>query len=263
MSSLVPRPRGLKGVGGYQTSFCYVLSSCRYLLPIVSKLLERHVYSVILSHLETHYPLSSVQWGFLEGCSTVTALLHCINKWLKALEKSVQYFLISRNCSTRCLILRLWQNYTLLDLMNTCYAGSTTIFQIVFNQLLLTALSLLLPKSAPAKVLSGVPQGSVLGPLLFLIYIDDLPSVLHNLGPEVNLFADDVLLYHVVSKEEYFALVQEAISLLDNWSANNHLNFNPTKCKYMIISRKLHPTLPNTPYFCQTTPCRESWPLIN
>ena len=40
--------------------------------------------------------------------------------------------------------------------------------------------------------------------------------------------------------------LQEAVSLLDNWSADNHLNFNLTKCKYMIISRKLYPTLPNT-----------------
>ena len=109
-------------------------------------------------------------------------------------------------------------------------------------------------ESAPAEVLSGVPQGSVLGPLLFLIYIDNLPSVFHNLGPEVNLFADDVLLYNVVSKEEDFALVQEAVSLLDNWSVDNHLNFNLTKCKYMIISRKLHPTLPNTPLLLSNHP---------
>ena len=90
--------------------------------------------------------------------------------------------------------------------------------------------------------------------MLFLIYIDDLPSVLHILSPEVNLFADDVLLYHVVSKEEDFALVQEAVSLLDNWSVENHLNFNLTKCKYMIISRKFHPTLPNTPLLLSNYP---------
>ena len=112
-----------------------------------------------------------------------------------------------------------------------------------------------LHESAPAEVLSGVLKALSLGLCSFsLLYIDDLPSVLHNLGPEVNLFADDVLLYHVVSKEEDFALVQEAVSLLDNWSVNNHLNFNLTKCKYMIISRKLHPTLPNTPLLLSNHP---------
>ena len=114
-------------------------------------------------------------------------------------------------------------------------------------------------ESALAKVLSGVLQGSVLGPLLFLIYIDDLPSVLHNIGPEVNLFADDVLLYHVISKEEDFAFVQEAVSLLDNWSVDNHLNFNLTKRKYMIISRKLHPTLPNTPLLLSNHPLQRGF----
>ena len=117
------------------------------LLPIVSKLLERHVYSVILSHFETHYPLSSVQWGFLEGRSTVTALLHCINEWLKALEDGKEVCAIFPE-SVR-LGASFSTHYTLLDLMNTYYAGSTTIFQIVFNQLLLMALSLLLPKSSP------------------------------------------------------------------------------------------------------------------
>ena len=168
------------------------------------------------------------------------------SKLLRMEKKSVQYFWISRKRSTRCLILRSWQNYTL---------GLNEYILRWFNNYLSNRVqSVVGSESDPAEVPSGVPQGSVLGPLLFLIYIDDLPSVLHNLGPEVNLFADDVLLYHVVSKEEDFALVQEAVSLLDNWSVDNHLNFNLTKCKYMIISRKLHPTLPNTPLLLSNHP---------
>ena len=198
----------------------------------------------LTSKLITHFPQSS--GVFLRAVRLSlpfsTALTNG-SKLLRMEKKSVQYFLISRKHSTRCLILRSWQNYTLLDLMNTHYAGSTTIFQIVFISVVVND-----SESAPAEVLSGVPQGSVLGPLLFLIYIDDLPSVLHNLGPEINLFADDVLLYQVVSKEEDFALVQ------DNLSVDNHLNFNLTKCKYMTISRKLHPTLPNTPLLLSNHP---------
>ena len=204
------------------------------------------ICSVILSHLETHYPLSSVQWGFLEGRSTVTALLHCINEWLKALEDGKEvcaiFFDFQKAFDTvphSPLVAKLHSfglNKYILRWLNNYL--SNHVQSVVVNG----------SESAPAEVLSGVPQGSVLGPLLFLIYIDDLPSVLHNLGPE------DVLLYHVVSKEEDFALVQEAVSLLDNWSTDNHLNFNLTKCKYMIISRRLHPTLPNTPLLLSNHP---------
>ena len=222
------------------------------LLPIVSKLLERHVYSVILSHLETHYPLSSVQWGFLKGRSTVTALLHCTNEWLKALEDGKEV------CAIFFDFRKAFDSVPHSPLMAKLHSLGLNeyILRWLNNYLSNRVQSVIVngSESAPAEVLSGVPQGSVLGPLLFLIYIDDLPSVLHNLGPEVNLFADDVLLYHVISKEEDFALVQEAVSLLDNWSAHNHLNFNLTKCKFMIISRKLHPTLPTTPLLLSNHP---------
>ena len=56
------------------------------LLPIVSKLLERHVYNIIMNHLVHFNPLMMNHWGFLEGRSTVTSLLHVMDHWLKELE---------------------------------------------------------------------------------------------------------------------------------------------------------------------------------
>ena len=81
----------------------------------------------------------------------------------------------------------------------------------------------------------------LLGPLLFLIYIDDLPGVVQNFLSKVNLFADDILLYHLISVLEDYATLQRAISLIEEWSITNFLNFNAAKCKYMIISRKRSP----------------------
>jgi hypothetical protein len=96
-------------------------------------------------------------------------------------------------------------------------------------------------ESSEAAVLSGVPQGSVLGPLLFLIYyIDDLSSVVQRLlsDSNVNLFADDVLLHHVITSLADYATLQLAVSSIEAWSISNFLSFNAGKCKYMIVSRK-------------------------
>ena len=60
------------------------------LLPIVSKLLERHVYGIIMDHIHLHNPLAITQWGFLDGCSTVTALLCSTDEWFKALEGGLE-----------------------------------------------------------------------------------------------------------------------------------------------------------------------------
>jgi hypothetical protein len=55
------------------------------LLPVLSKILECHVFMLIMDHLQRNQPLSAFQWGFLEGRSTVTALLHLTDQWLQAL----------------------------------------------------------------------------------------------------------------------------------------------------------------------------------
>ena len=102
-------------------------------------------------------------------------------------------------------------------------------------------------KSSTERVLSGVPQGSVLGPLLFLIYVDEVTSITLSRGSKCNLFADDLLLFKVLSDACDFKAVQDDISAVEAWSTDNYLTLNPKKCKCMIISRKRDPPKPETP----------------
>ena len=93
-------------------------------------------------------------------------------------------------------------------------------------------------------ITSGVPQGSVLGPLLFIIYINNVSNI--NLGPNtsINIFADDMLLYSVIENAESFKHVQAGVNAVNDWVSANHLSLNYLKCKFMIISHKRSPILP-------------------
>ena len=101
--------------------------------------------------------------------------------------------------------------------------------------------------SFSTPVISGVPQGSVLGPLLFLIYIDDITSLPITCGTQTVLYADDLLLFCPISKQEDFFTLQRDIVSIEHWTSNNYLTFNMSKCSYMMISRKRYPTLPPHP----------------
>ena len=86
------------------------------------------------------------------------------------------------------------------------------------------------------KVESGVPQGTVLGPVLFLSYIDDLPnSVKHS---HVRLFADDCVLYRQVKSESDCELLQDDLQNLEKWEQKWSMSFNPSKCNSINITRK-------------------------
>jgi hypothetical protein len=87
-------------------------------------------------------------------------------------------------------------------------------------------------------VISGVPQGSVLGPLLFLIYIDDVMRVPLSEGSRLTVYADDMLLYKPVFCQEDFTALQNDIDKLESWTTSNLLHFNTSKCKFMVVSRK-------------------------
>ena len=82
-------------------------------------------------------------------------------------------------------------------------------------------------KSFPCEVLSGVPQGTVLGPILFLININD---IVDGLQSNINLFADDCALYRRIESEEDSRVLQDDLNLLHNWGTWWNMDFNVSKC---------------------------------
>jgi hypothetical protein len=86
--------------------------------------------------------------------------------------------------------------------------------------------------SSELPVTSGVPQGSVLGPTLFLIYINDLPSVVNC---NVSLYADDTLLYSEANSEEDVKRFQADIDAVYMWSTTWKMPFNATKCELIVF----------------------------
>ena len=90
-------------------------------------------------------------------------------------------------------------------------------------------------------VSSGVPQGSILGPLLFIVYANDLPDYAIN-GSTLALFADDSKLYRTMVSDLSLVILQHDLDSLFKWSMDWHMTFNVAKCKTLHFSKKKFPT---------------------
>ena len=89
-------------------------------------------------------------------------------------------------------------------------------------------------KSDWAPVLSGVPQGTVLGPLLFSLYINDISS---DIESEIRHFADDCVCYREIKDEEDTMKLQRDIDRLGSWARKCDMRFQPVKCNMMQLTR--------------------------
>ena len=100
-------------------------------------------------------------------------------------------------------------------------------------------------KSDKIAVSSGVPQGSVLGPILFLVYINDLPD---RVKSRVRRFADDTAIYLAIIYEGESIALQNELFTLEKWEQRWDMSFNPSKCQVTHITRAKCPIQTDT-YF--------------
>jgi hypothetical protein len=94
--------------------------------------------------------------------------------------------------------------------------------------------------STTLPVTSGVPQGSILGPVLFALYVNDLPDA--GQFSQVAMFADDTKLFSTIKTENDCEYLQNDLDNLRVWSSETGLSFNDKKCKAQAYHQKIHAT---------------------
>ena len=217
------------------------------ILPFLSKALEKIMHSQISEFLNYNNMLFEKQSGFRSKHSCTTALCDVSEDIRSALDSNNISILVlldhtkafdSLHPDTMCLKLRHWYNFstTSCKLLNSYLSGRQQSV-IVKNKA-----SMLLSMSR------GVPQGSILGPLLFTIYINDLPSVLKFCA--IHLYADDVQLYSSSSIDNIDSLIQRInhdLASILNWTMLNGLLVNPNKSKSLCICNRSIETKNLTP----------------
>jgi hypothetical protein len=206
------------------------------LLSVTSKTLERCLYAKVMVHLR---PLiSHAQHGFVAGRSTTTQLLECYN-WIEGeVDKSKQVDSIFLDFSKAFDSVSHPHLMTKLTTFGICGPLLDWFNSYLTNRTQVTTINN--STSAPIPVKSGVLQGSILGPLLFLLFINDMIEAL-NPSTHTALYADDAKIYRRIDNIQDSTTLQEDLESLVRWSLRWKLIFNAGKCKVIRFSRKINP----------------------
>jgi len=182
----------------------------------------------MFNHLKTNELISDMQHGFIPHRSCKSQLLSVLNKWTSILESGDSVDVIYLDFS------KAFDSIPHLRLLNKLHSYG-------FRGRLLQWLKAYLSDrrqcvvvgdgvSGWSDVTSGVPQGSILGPLLFVIYVNELPDIVRNL---LYLFADDTKLFAKIADWNDYASLQEDLDNLFGWSQSWQLLFKLPKCMVM------------------------------
>jgi len=203
------------------------------LLPAFSKLLEKIMYNKLMSFLDTNNILYKHQYGFRPKHSTVHPIIHLLNHCADSSNKAEPEFTLALFCDlskafdviNHDILLKKLNSYGIRGIANQwfkSYLSHRNQFVEIDHH-----------KSNLLPIQCGVPQGSILGPLLYLIYVNDIGN---SCTENIVSFADDTTLY--MSNSDLSTLFYDANAQINNlfqWFCANRLSLNAKKTKYIII----------------------------
>ena len=222
------------------------------LLNSVAKLFEKLVFKYLYNHLQDNNMLSSLQSGFIPGDSTVNQLVYLYHIFTEALDAGKEVRTVF--CDISKAFDRVWHEGLIYKLKAAGVSGD--VLRWFQSYLSGRRQRVVLPGSLSEWVYikAGVPQGSILGPLLFLLYIND---IVKNIGSNIRLFADDTSLFIIVDNPTTAALcLNSDLEKLSRWAAIWLVTFNPSKNESLLISRKINKPI-HPPLYMQNVQIQE------
>ena len=220
-------------------------------LPFLSKVLERIVLSQLLAHLHHHNLLSAMQSAYRPRHSTETALLKMVNDILAALDSGniASLVMLDLSCAFDTI-----DHHILLHRLHSVFGLDDVVLSWVSSYLFSRTQTILISdfQSEPIPLNFGVPQGSVLGPVFFIMYTQPLSNVIDKFGVSHVLYADDTQLYDDSSVSDADSMIdklQNCILDVNCWMESNKLSLNASKTEAILITsprNSLTDTLPST-----------------
>lgn len=204
-------------------------------LPVISKIYEKVLFNRLFTHLTNIKFLYKHQYGFRPQSSTLSASIDLITKIKNSIDKkqlALGVFIDLKKAFDTVSHPILLEKLKNLGITEKAF----NIFEsYLSNRIQITKIDQY--ESKIAKVIYGVPQGSVLGPLLFLIYINDISNI--GLSGYTSLYADDTCLFyfgHTI--QNIINEAQKDLNILHSWLSQNLLTINTAKTSYIIFSAK-------------------------
>lgn len=220
-------------------------STCKDYRPVsilcfLSKVLEKLVHAQVNEFINVNNVLPSLQSGFRKGHNTTTALIKVIDDIRRASDKKMLTFLLLLDMSKAFDCVH--HNLLLTKLKSLKFSNSViNWFKSYLEGRLMRVAASDVNVSEWFEVHSGVPQGSVLGPLLFTIYLYDLPSVLNVF--EYHMYADDIQLYHhfnLVQYDEMVLHLENDLLNLQKYLNSHNLVLNVAKTQAIVLGSQIY-----------------------